>query len=69
MNLPSYKYLLKYLNNYNEHKDFNTFMKGVVPMFKNLVDLIYILRALRRFLTKDDRESFDIEMEKHFVVV
>lgn len=68
MTTEHYKYLLNSLGKYNSSKDFDTFWGAVMPMFKYLSELVYILRGLRRFITNTQKTQFDAEMEKHFIV-
>lgn len=63
-----YKYLLDHLSRYHDNRDFNAFWNGIMPMFKHLSDLVYLLRGLRRFMAPNHKEMFDVEMKKHFIV-
>ncbi|CRL04116.1 CLUMA_CG017228, isoform A [Clunio marinus] len=68
--LPAqYKLLLEKVSNYTDKKNFEEFWNDVMPIFKQHVDHICILRGLRRFLIPNHKILFDSQMSKHFIVV
>lgn len=68
VNIHHYKYLLNHISRYHSNANFEEFWSGVMPMFKECKQKIYILRALRRFMATEHKALFDTEMYKNFIV-
>ena len=68
MEHKNYKYLINKVSKYSNTKDFTAFWNGVMPMFKHLIDHVYILWGIRRFVLTEHKEQFDAAMKENFII-